>query len=79
MSTPATRSIVAALRKPEKPPLELIVATGTAGTTATYASVVIQGVTVKVPRLAGSTAPAVGGPAYVLASGDFYLYLGTVA
>ena len=43
-----------------------------------YVRVVVEGVTLKVPRLAGSVPPAAGGPAYLLAAADFLLYIGTV-
>lgn len=42
-----------------------------------YVNVVQQGVTVKIPKLSGARV-VVGAPAYVIAWGDFMLYLGTV-
>lgn len=85
MSVPATRSLQEVLRAglaDTGAPLELILATGgtalTGGEANAYVNVVIQGVTVKVPKLRQATAPAVGGPAYLLQSKDFLLYIGTV-
>jgi hypothetical protein len=43
-----------------------------------YVNIVIEGTTIKVPKLAGARV-TVGAPAYVLAIRDFMLYLGTVS
>ena len=82
---PAPGTLAHALRVAlARPTVRLIRATGgalfTAGTATErgYVNVVIDGVTVKVPRLAGATVAGPGKPAYVLASADFMLYLGTV-
>ena len=43
-----------------------------------YVNVELEGVELRVPRLAGAVVPAAGAPAYVLASRSFMLYVGTV-
>src|SRR5262249_19144965 len=45
--------------------------------TDSYANVVVNGQTVKVPKLAGART-VMGAPAYLLALGDFMLLIGTV-
>lgn len=84
-SVPATRSLPIVLRRQsgDGGGVRLILATGGAAVAgadaAAYVNVVIEGETLKVPRLKEAAVPAVGGPAYVLASADFFLYLGTVS
>ena len=85
MSVPASRLLERVLRaelKPDPTRVTLLLATGgppLGGADANaYANVIVEGEAVKAPRLAGSTVPAEGGPAYLLASRDFLLYLGTV-
>jgi hypothetical protein len=81
MGVPATRSLPAVLRARlhTEPPLRMLV--GTFGTplsapdNATYANVVIDGVTLKVPKPTHLTAGAAGTVAYVLAwPGHMILY-----
>jgi len=61
---------------------ELVLATGGAVLAEpegnAYVNVVLNGQTVKVPRLSGAVVAAVGGPAYLLVTRNFILYLGTV-
>ena len=82
---PATRTLPVVLRDalrsdPAQARL-LIATTGPAiapGATANaYVDVIVDGVTTRVPRLAGARV-VVGAPAYLLATGGFLLYLGTV-
>jgi hypothetical protein len=81
---PVTRTLDVVLRDALSPEPGLRLVVGTLGTPLTgpeanaYANVVIDGATVKVPKLRQATVPGAGGPAYVLASKDFMLYLGTV-
>jgi len=60
----------------------LILGTGGAAIPApegnAYVNVVLGGQTVKVPRLSGAVVASVGGPAYLLVTRNFILYLGTV-
>jgi hypothetical protein len=84
MTIPLTRSLPAVLRDAlgEEPALHLLIGEcGTAIAAPTgnaYVNVVINGVTVRVPRLSGSQFFP-GAPAYLLAVGDALLYLGPVS
>ena len=84
LETPASRTLAAVLRRVTRPErgVELLLATGgaalPAGEQVIYVNVVLEGVTLKVPRLSGAALPDVGGPAYLLASPSFLVYLGTV-
>ena len=81
---PVTRSLTAVLRRSieQRTPLQLLVgAVGAAITgpdSGAYVNVVIDGVTVKVPFLRGVVTGSPGDAAYVLATPDFLLFLGTV-
>lgn len=85
MSVPVTRVLETVLRDQlnTEQPLRLIVAkTGaalTGGEANAYVNVVIEGVTVKVPKLRQATVPSVGAVAYLLQSKDLLLYIGTVS
>ena len=82
---PATRTLANVLRRQlaGEPGLQLLLGTGAnpppGGTANGYVNVTINGQTLQVPRLKGAAPPPVGGPAYLLASKDFLLYLGTVS
>jgi hypothetical protein len=85
MSVPASRTLGPVLRdalKGSGDAVELVLGTGGSVLAApegnAYVNVVIGGQTVKVPRLSGAVVPEVGGPAYVLRTRNFILYLGTV-
>ena len=86
MSTPATRTLPAVLRdalRTDPAQARLLIATTgpaiTPGPSANaYVDVIVEGATVRVPRLSGARVIA-GGPAYLLATGGFMLYLGTVS
>ena len=86
MSTPATRTLPAVLRAAlETDPAQTRLLIGTTGPAITpgatanaYVDVTLAGTLTRVPRLSGARV-VVGGPAYVLATGDFLLYLGTVS
>lgn len=80
MSTPATRSLPAVLRRAlaAGPGLELVVGTfGAADPSNAYCNVTLNGVTVRVPMLRGVT-DTPGAPAYLLATNDFLLCIGSV-
>jgi hypothetical protein len=85
MSVPATRYLATVLRRElvAGEAVRLVVATVGSPVVAAelngYVNVTIQGTTVKVPKLRHLATPAAGAPAYVLATGDFMLYIGTVA
>lgn len=85
MSVPASRTLENVLRdafRPDGDTVTLILATGGTVIAApegnAYVNVVMNGQTVKVPKLRQATGPAVGGPAYLLATRNFILYIGTV-
>lgn len=86
MSVPASRSLEQVLRRAlvraSGDEARLVLATGGTVLAApegnAYVNVVMSGQTVKVPRLSGAVVPAVGGPAYLLVTRNFILYLGTV-
>lgn len=85
MSVPETRLLGNVLRqavRTDTDKLQMIFASGgvpLAGAEAlAYVNVVVEGQTVKVPRLSGSVVPTLGGPAYVLVTRNFMLYIGTV-
>lgn len=65
-------------------PVRLVRATGgvplarTAPDYFSHVNVVVLGTPLKTPRVAGSVPPKAGGPAYLLATRDFMLYVGTV-
>jgi len=80
MSTPATRSLPAVLRRAldQGPGLELVVGTfGAADPSNAYCNVVLNGTTLRVPMLRGVT-DTPGAPAYLLATTDFLLCIGSV-
>ena len=86
LEIPATRTLTRVLRSQLAQigdPVQLLVgigATPPAGASANaYVNVVLGGKTIQVAKLRGAPQPAVGGPAYLLASTDFLLYLGTVS
>jgi hypothetical protein len=78
---PITRSLPVVLRAAlaaNAPALHLLVGTfGAVDPSNAYANVVLGGVPVRVPLLRGATETP-GAPAYVLATDDFLLCLGTV-
>lgn len=84
MGVPATRSLASVLRSrlDSAPPLRMLV--GTYGTAlaapdnTSYVNVVIDGVTLKVPKPAHLTAGAAGKVAYVLAWPGHMILYGTV-
>ena len=84
MSVPASRMLDSVLREALAEGDEARLVLGTGGATIpppegyAYVNVVIGGQTVKLPRLSGVAAPTVGAVAYVLATRNFMLYLGTV-
>lgn len=81
MSTPATRSLTAVLRRAleEGPGTRLLVAEfGAADPSAAYCNVEVNGVTLRVPMLRGVVATP-GAAAYLLATKDFLLCIGSVA
>ena len=81
MSTPATRTLSAVLRREldKGPGLELIVAAfGAADPSNAYCNVVVNGETLRVPMLRGVT-DTPGAAAYLLATKDFLLCIGSVA
>jgi hypothetical protein len=83
-AVPATRSLEAVLRDQLAGPAPLRMLIGTFGTplgapdNTTYANVVIDGVTVKVPKPTHLTAGAAGSVAYVLAWPGHMILYGTV-
>ena len=85
MSVPASRELSNVLRRltaTDSAPLQLIVGT-LVGVPANptglgYVDVDIEGETIRVPRIWRGDIGVVGGPAYMLASKDFILFLGTV-
>lgn len=84
-TTPATRSLPMVLRRMlERDPRNLTLVVGELAAAIAapegnaYVNVLLGGTTVRVPRLSGAPAPA-GKPAYLLVSGDFMLYIGTVS
>ena len=83
--TPQTRALVTVLRESGRATAEavslLVCICGPAvpaGEANAYVNVEIQGVVVKVPRIAGAVVGAPGKPAYVLQTRSLMLYLGTV-
>jgi hypothetical protein len=84
VSVPASRTLPAVLRQSLRSgdAVELVLATGGAVLAPpegnAYVNVVLGGQTIKVPKLWQATSPAVGGPAYLLVTRNFILYLGTV-
>lgn len=81
-ATPASRSLTAVLRRAlddSGPAVELVVGTiGAADPSNAYCNVVVNGVTLRVPMLHGVT-DTPGVAAYLLATKDFLLCIGTVA
>ena len=85
MTTPATRTLPAVLRAAlHSDPVQTRLLVGTTGPAITpgaianaYVDVILAGTLTRIPRLSGARV-VVGAPAYVLATGDFLLYLGTV-
>jgi hypothetical protein len=81
MSTPASRSLTALLRRALDPGegIALVVAAfGAADPSGAYCNVVVQGATLRVPMLKG-VVDTPGAAAYLLATKDFLLCIGTVA
>ena len=81
MSVPAARSLTAVLRRAldVAPPVRLIVgAFGAADPSGAYCNVVLNGSTLRVPMLKGVT-DTPGKAAYLLATEDFLLCIGTVS
>ena len=81
MSTPATRSLTAVLRRALEADtgVRLLVAEfGAADPSNAYANVEINGETLRVPML-GGTVDTPGAAAYLLATKDFLLCIGSVA
>lgn len=80
MSTPATRSLPAVLRRmgTRTSGVELVVGTfGAADPSNAYANVILNGTTIRVPMLQG-TVDTPGAAAYLLATTDFLLCIGSV-
>ena len=80
---PATRTLARVLRSQlalTGDPVSLLVGTGAdpPSTSNAYASIVLGGQTLQVPKLRQATQPAAGQVAYVLRGRDFLLYIGTV-
>jgi hypothetical protein len=81
VDVPVTRTLARVLRqqlRPQGDPVELLIGIGAGGGSNAYANVILGGQTLSIPKLADTRQPAAGGPAYVLASGDFLLCIGTV-
>lgn len=81
MSTPASRTLTQVLLTKLAPSDGVSLMVGQFASppgSGAYRNVVLQGATVTVPALSGSAATA-GGPAYLLATRDFLLCIGTVA
>jgi hypothetical protein len=84
MSTPATRDLAVVLRALTRPDQGVRLLVGTYGPpltgpdARTYANVLIEGIAVTVPKLAGPTDGQEGQPAYILAAPGRMLVLGTV-
>jgi hypothetical protein len=84
VSTPATRDLAVVLRALTRPDAAVRLLVGTYGPpltgpdARTYANVILEGVPVVIPRLAGPTEGQEGQPAYILASPGRMLVLGTV-
>jgi hypothetical protein len=84
MAVPATRSLPAVLRAAldTDPPLRMLVGTYgpplSAPDNTSYVNVIIDGVTLKVPKPAHLTAVAAGSVAYVLAWPGHMILYGTV-
>jgi hypothetical protein len=84
LAVPATRALADVLRDslaPQGNPVTLVIGIGASPPpdANAYANVTVGGTTIKVPKLKGAAQPAVGAPAYLLASSDFLLYIGTVS
>ena len=80
MSTPATRSLPAVLRRALAggPGLQLVVGQfGAADPSNAYTNVILNGATVRVPMLRG-VLDTPGAAAYLLATDDFLLCIGSV-
>lgn len=77
---PITRSLTAVLRAAmdTEPGVRLLVAQfGAADPSRAYCNIILRGETLRVPRLLGVTATP-GAPAYLLATKDFILCIGSV-
>jgi hypothetical protein len=80
---PATRSLARVLRSQLNAGgdhVQLLIGTGASpqSTSNAYANITLGGATLTVPKIRQAGQPAVGGPAFVLATRDFMLYIGTV-
>jgi hypothetical protein len=82
VSVPATRSLTAVLRRAMldgKPGVRLLIGQiGAADPSAAYCNVILSGTTMRVPMLKG-VPDTPGAAAYLLATEDFLLCIGTVS
>lgn len=82
MTVPATRTLTTVLRQltASDEACRLIVGTyGAALASPTYATIMLGGQALKLPKLAGVAHGQEGQPAYILASGGRMLVIGTVS